>query len=545
MQTEVIHSSARGMIELVRGEETFIRRTVYSENTVYDALKFHKSPYLPKIYSVEISDGKTVVCEEYIDGKPPVCSELSAEKAEDIMVQLCSALEAVHRLGIVHRDVKPSNILLCGDGKIKLIDFEAARIFKDDSDNDTCYLGTRGYAPPEQYGFAQTDFRADIYAAGQTMKALFGELSEKPRYKRIIACCTELDPDKRYKNAAELKSAVLNIRRNSVLVPLFSAAAALALAVCIFAGVRSAKNEPAYIETETEPPQTVTVSSEMPETAQTLAETSRTETESQTEPETQTAETTLVTETSASETETPASTTEITTSSVIIYGNEISYPDFSEEKITYATDPENIPAYSDDDMIFFCEDKNAKILLASGKGLYGKFEKYLMQTDLDGDGLVEMATVCVDRNGWLAIEIHTGKIIDGNQHGVDCYGFMVMVPYGFDRELLGKDTFVQLTEFELDGDRLLAVTIGDKESYNFTGFFTVIDDWPTCLGSAWGETYARVVGTSLSEYFRGGGSNLYSYSNGKLKAVTEYDYAEYSSVNYAPAPLEDIYDFYS
>lgn len=541
MQTEVIHSSARGMIELVRSEETFIRRTVYSENTVYNALKFHKSPYLPKIYSVEISDGKTVVCEEYIDGKAPVCSELSAKEAEKIMVQLCSALEAIHKLGIVHRDVKPSNILLCGDGNIKLIDFEAARIFKDDSDNDTCYLGTRGYAPPEQYGFAQTDFRADIYAAGQTMKVIFGELSEKKRYKRIISHCTELDPDKRYKNAAELKSAVLNIRRDTVLVPILSTAAVLVLAVCIFAVVRSANGEPAY--TETELPQTVTVSSTMTEAVQTSDETAKTETENQTEPETQTAETTIVTETGASEAESSASTAEFTTASGYIIGNEISYPDFSEEKITYATDPENIPTYNSDDMIFFCEDKNAKILLAGGKGLYGKFEKYLMQTDLDGDGLAEMATVCVDVNGRLAIEIYTGKIVDGNQLGVFCYDFIV--PIEFDEELLGKDTFVQLTEFELDGDRLLAVTIGDKESYNFTGFFTVTDDQPTFLGSAWGETYARVVGTSLSEYFKGGGNNLYSYSKGKLKAVTSYDYAEYSSVNYAPAPLEDIYDFYS
>ena len=279
---------------------------------------------------------------------------------ENIMVQLCSALEAIHKLGIVHRDVKPSNILLCGDGKIKLIDFEAARIFKDDSDNDTCYLGTRGYAPPEQYGFAQTDFRADIYAAGQTMKALFGELSEKPRYKRIIAHCTELDPDKRYKNAAELKSAVLNIRRNTVLVPILSTAAVLAFAVCIFVGVRSANGEPAYTETETELPQTVTASSTMTEAVQTSAETAKTETESRTEPETETAETTLVTETGAGETQTSASTTEFTTASGYIIGNEISYPTFSEEKITYATDPENIPEYSDDDMIFFCEDTGCR-----------------------------------------------------------------------------------------------------------------------------------------------------------------------------------------
>lgn len=375
------------------------------------------------------------------------------------------------------------------------------------------------------------------------MKVLFGELSEKKRYKRIISHCTELDPDKRYKNAAELKSAVLNIRRNTVLVPILSTAAVLVLAVCIFAVVRSANGEPAYTEKETELPQTVTVSSTMTEAVQISAGTAKTETENRTEPETQTTETTLVTETNASEAESSASTAEFTTASGYIIGNEISYPDFSEEKITYATDPENIPEYSDDDMIFFCEDKNAKILLAGGKGLYGKFEKYLMQTDLDGDGLAEMAAVCVDINGRLDIEIYTGKIVDGNQLGVGCYDFIV--PIEFDEELLGKDTFVQLTEFELDGDRLLAVTIGDKESYNFTGFFTVTDDQPTFLGSAWGETYVRVVGTSLSEYFKGGGNNLYSYSKGKLKAVTSYDYAEYSSVNYAPAPLEDIYDFYS
>ena len=137
------------------------------------------------------------------------------------------------------------------------------------------------------------------------------------------------------------------------------------------------------------------------------------------------------------------------------------------------------------------------------------------------------------------IEIHTGKIVDGNQPGIGCYEFIV--PFEYDEELLGKDTFAQLTEFDFDGDGLLAVTIGDKESYNFT----VIDDRSTFLGSAWGETYARVVGTSLSEYFKGGGNNLYSYYNGKLSAVTSYDYAEYSSINYAPAPLEDIYDFYS
>lgn len=233
MQAEIIHSSARGMIELVYGEEKYIRRTVYSENTVYPVLKHHRSQFLPKIYSVEISDGKTVVCEEYIDGETPTGSKLSARQAESVMVQLCTALEDIHRLEIIHRDIKPSNIILRKNGTIRLIDFEAARIFKDGSDNDTCYLGTKGFAPPEQYGFAQTDYRTDIYAAGQTMKILLGDHADKPRYKRIIQRCMELDPDKRYQNASELKRA---IQRNKAFFSIVSAAAVSAAAVCMLVG---------------------------------------------------------------------------------------------------------------------------------------------------------------------------------------------------------------------------------------------------------------------------------------------------------------------
>lgn len=527
MQTETIHSSERGRIELVYGEEKLIRRTVYSENTVYNALKYHRSEFLPKIYSVEVGDGETVVCEEYIDGESPARTQLSAKKAEEIMLQLCSALEAIHRLGIVHRDIKPSNILLGKDGRIRLIDFEAARIFKDDSENDTCCLGTKGFAPPEQYGFAQTDYRADIYAAGQTMKIFFGDNAEKPRYKKIIQRCTALDPEKRYQSASELKRALVGLQRRKTVISILSAAA-LTAAVCIFARINVSRDVPAY--TEATSAQTVTASQGITETEQVVSETEQSLSE------------TVTVQTSARITS-EAETTEMTTASGVIVGNEISYPEFSEEKITYVTDPENMPEYDSENMIFFCEDKNAKIFLADGNGLFGRFEQYLMHTDLDGDGLAEMAAVGVDINGRLEIEIVTGKIIDGAQRGVLCFDFVV--PYEFDKARLGKDTFVQLTEFELGGDGILAVTIGNKENYNFTGFFTVKDDEPKFLGNAWGETYARVVGTALSEYLKGGGNNLYGYAKGKLTAVTAYDYAEYSAVNYGGASLEEIFEYYA
>ena len=94
------------------------------------------------------------------------------------MEELCEVLVFLHGYGIIHRDIKPSNLLLAPDGHIRLIDFDAAREGKPSADNDTRLLGTRGYAPPEQYGFAQTDSRADIYAAGVTMKQLLGKQAE-------------------------------------------------------------------------------------------------------------------------------------------------------------------------------------------------------------------------------------------------------------------------------------------------------------------------------------------------------------------------------
>ena len=157
--------------------------------------------------------------------------------------------------------------------------------------------------------------------------------------------------------------------------------------------------------------------------------------------------------------------------------------------------------------------------------LISKCSYYERNGMLDDGGFIEMAEVGGDMNGRLSIELVTGKIIDGAQQAVGCYDFIV--PIEFDEDRFGRDTLVHLTEFELDGDRLLAVTIGDKENYNFTGFFTANgDDFPKCLGSAWGETYSKVVGNKLIEYLKDGDKNIYEYSNGSLTAVKEYDFDE-------------------
>ena len=70
---------------------------------------------------------------------------------------------------MIYRDIKPENILLLPDGGIGLIDFGIARQFKDGKDTDTRHMGTRATAAPEQYGYAQTDQRTDLYSLGMTL----------------------------------------------------------------------------------------------------------------------------------------------------------------------------------------------------------------------------------------------------------------------------------------------------------------------------------------------------------------------------------------
>lgn len=91
--------------------------------------------------------------------------------------------------------------MLTNDGIVKLVDFDTVRIFKYDQNFDTTYLGTKGFAPPEQYGFSQTDARTDIYALGMTIKKL---QPKSNLLQKIIAKATQLDPENRYQYVEEI-----------------------------------------------------------------------------------------------------------------------------------------------------------------------------------------------------------------------------------------------------------------------------------------------------------------------------------------------------
>lgn len=216
----VLKAGANGITELVTDSTNavYIRKTVIGTGLPYRALAQMNINGLPKIYYCAEADGKTYVVEEYINGvnlqDELEQGKIFAEKQVlQIALQLCDVLIAIHSKGILHRDIKPGNIIL-QNGTAWLIDFGAAKIVSGDKTQDTRILGTPGFAPPEQYGFSTTDTRSDIYALGKTMQVLLGE-KYNGRLNGVIVKCTQFDPQKRIASVAELKKLLLQTQSSS------------------------------------------------------------------------------------------------------------------------------------------------------------------------------------------------------------------------------------------------------------------------------------------------------------------------------------------
>lgn len=183
-------------------------------------------PSLPRIVDI-IDNGVTIyVIMDYIEGESldKVLNEHGAQSEEMVVSwakQVCDALSYLHsqKPPIIYRDMKPANIMLKPEGNIKIIDFGIAREYKEQNLADTKVLGTKGYAPPEQYS-GQTDPRSDIFALGMTMHHLLTgveprngepyapvrqwnpELSEG--IEIIIDRCVEPAAENRYQSCADL-----------------------------------------------------------------------------------------------------------------------------------------------------------------------------------------------------------------------------------------------------------------------------------------------------------------------------------------------------
>ena len=209
-EIELIKKSENGEVQLIKekgGENFYIRKIIKGKVPAYGILKDCQHPCLPKIYEVTVTDDTTTIIEEYIEGQSLGRVELTGKKFWNIVRDLCSVLQFLHDMDVIHRDIKPSNIIYAEDEHIRLIDFGAARVLKDEQEQDTRLLGTRGYAPPEQYGFSQTDVRTDIYSLGVTLEQILQNKIQRFQYKKVIRKCMDLNPDKRYQSARQVKRA--------------------------------------------------------------------------------------------------------------------------------------------------------------------------------------------------------------------------------------------------------------------------------------------------------------------------------------------------
>lgn len=212
------------------GKNTMVRELILNEALAMMKLNH---PAIPKIYDIVEDESRTYVIREYIQGETlnTILKNYGAQPVDRVMdwtKQLCDVLGYLHGLNPPHiyRDMKPANVLLQPDGRIKLIDFETMRLYDETKNRDTTILGTKGYAAPEQYGGAgQTDARADIFGLGMTMHYLLTGVDPiDPPYitqpirkinpalpaqlEAIIQKCIEPDREKRYQTIDSLLKAL-------------------------------------------------------------------------------------------------------------------------------------------------------------------------------------------------------------------------------------------------------------------------------------------------------------------------------------------------
>lgn len=217
---KVYKKTEKKSIILLRHNELkkdIICRKFTGDCSAYKILRDISFTNIAAVFDVSEVENEVTVLEEFVNGVTVadiLLNGLYDERGvKHIVKSLCDALTVIHSYGIVHRDIKPENVMITDKGTVKLIDFDAARLFKNGQSKDTKIMGTAGYAAPEQLGLAQSDERTDIFALGVLMNVMLtGEHPSKKLYKgkmtKIIEKCIQLDPQKRYTTAAELKKSL-------------------------------------------------------------------------------------------------------------------------------------------------------------------------------------------------------------------------------------------------------------------------------------------------------------------------------------------------
>ncbi|MDO4332178.1 MAG: protein kinase [Eubacteriales bacterium] len=210
-------------------------RTLENEKQILDAIHADSHSALeasfPKALWLEQFSGAVYYIRTYINGKTleDLCETnpgepgLSEDQALDYVIHLAELLHFLHSMTppVIHRDIKPQNVIVDNDGNCHFIDMGISRFFDRTQSHDTLIMGTKQMAPPEQFGFRQTDKRSDIYSLGVLMYyCVTGEYTitenglkklRRPA-RQIIRKATMFDPDQRYTDAKEMMGELLNAR---------------------------------------------------------------------------------------------------------------------------------------------------------------------------------------------------------------------------------------------------------------------------------------------------------------------------------------------
>lgn len=241
-----------GMADVYKGKDIMLNRYVavkvlkkeYKENEAF-VKKFHSeaqaaagllNPNIVNVYDVgtdrglhymvmELVDGITL--KEYIEKK----GRIAPRELISIAIQMCGGISAAHQAGLIHRDIKPQNIMISRDGKVKVTDFGIAKAVTSNTVT-TNAMGSVHYSSPEQVRGGFSDQKSDIYSIGITlyematgripfdgdstvaiaMKHLKEEITPPSEYnedipyslEQIILKCTQKNAERRYKNVDEL-----------------------------------------------------------------------------------------------------------------------------------------------------------------------------------------------------------------------------------------------------------------------------------------------------------------------------------------------------
>ncbi len=180
---------------------------------------------IPKVYAAFQREGAEYLVREYLEGRTLYeivegGKRLSAEDIFGVVLKLTEILGYLHGQvpPVIHRDIKPQNIISGADGSIRLIDFGIAREHKEERMQDTSVILTLDYASPEQYGFEQTTPLSDIYSLGVVMLYLATGSTERTRLeskivnnrlRELIERCIVFDPKLRIPSVDEIRAFLL------------------------------------------------------------------------------------------------------------------------------------------------------------------------------------------------------------------------------------------------------------------------------------------------------------------------------------------------